>query len=76
MPVNRATKQLGEVEVEAYDGWDRFAKKHGTNVTALADVIGWYLGTMVDKRLPPWLERITADAAELQHQRRKRGGTR
>ena len=45
----------GYVSAEARDGWYRFAGAHDTNVTALLEAVGIWLGQAADiepKRLP------------------------
>lgn len=71
MPVSEERFALAQVTRTSRDGWRRFARKHGTNPTALAEVVGRYLATVVDDP-PEWLQPLIEDAEALQHQRSRR----
>lgn len=74
MPAAGRRKKLADVTPESYDGWDAFATRHGTTVTALAEVFGiWFSARDVPlEQLNPALRRLVVQAQELSRQRLRR----
>lgn len=71
MPVSEVRYHLAQVIEASRAGWRAFCRRHGSNPTALAEVIGLYLATVKDPP-PPWLRRLVAEAIELEDERRQR----
>ena len=65
---------LADVSAESRDGWISFARRHGTNRTALAEVLGVELARLnVDTDdLPAFLRRCVEKAIDLEEERRGR----
>ena len=55
---------------EARDGWGLLAREHGTDVTALLEIMGRRLAEGVR---PRWLAEIGREARDLSYDRRRRG---
>ena len=74
MPAADRRKKLADVTPDAYDGWATFARRHGTNVTALCEIFGLYFEDLdgpLDS-LPPALRRCVIAAQELSNERARR----
>lgn len=75
MAGRRPTQQLhGYVSAESRDGWYRFAEMNDTNVTALLEAVGLYLGeAATSKAKPPKiLQDIASEARRVAGQRSSR----
>lgn len=72
MPVSEERHPIAQVTRASRDGWRKFAKKNGTNPTALAEAIGRRLAD-IEGEPPPFLAQAVEDAIELADKRLRRG---
>ena len=71
VPVSEVRYPLAQVTAASRDGWRKFTKRYGGNPTALAEVMGLYLGGVTGD-LPPLLRHLVNEAEELEERRRSR----
>ena len=74
MAAAEGRKKLADVTPASYQGWSDLARRHGTDPTALAEVIGLWFATLTGslESLPPGLRRNIIDAQELTAARKRR----
>lgn len=72
MPAADPRYCVAQISEEALEGWRDFCARHRIDRTALAEVIGFYLGETGDT-LSPWLERMVREANDLKSERKRRG---
>ena len=68
-------KKLADVTPESYAGWAEIASRHGTNVTALAEVMGHYFAEMGNRAPSAAMERVLERARKLTQDRARRPQT-
>lgn len=75
-PSERRRQLHGWVTVEALDGWQQFADRNGTNVTALMEALGRHLAVFESTPLPKEWRQVVGEAQRIAGNRSSRVGRR